>query len=295
MRENSKSDFHKCRYKMNFESKIRLFSIYYNDETFNAIPAGFEGLCNFDGPCHLYEIFPIYKFLSQNRLLKDEWLGFFSPKFSQKTKITAKDIINSVNIANSATKACLFSSHFDLASLFPNVWIQGESHHPGLMKLSQTLAQKAGYKIDLARSITCLNSSVFSHYLVAKVDFWREWERIVSIYFEMVKSGDALSTYSTLHAGKQTLIHAFVIERVPSMILKQQSYKAFFDIELYDRQVSIATSQGKDLVKLNEYKRIYLETHDYKWLNLYAGLARKYTYEQFKSSTDNTRQEIDTL
>ena len=112
----------------------------------------------------------------------------------------------------------------------------------------------------------------------------REWERIVSSCFEMVKSVDALSKYPALPAGKQTLIHAFVIERIQSMILKQQSCKTFFDIELYDSQVLLEASNGKELLKLQEFKRMYLETHDLTWLNRYADFARKYTCEQFKSS-----------
>ena len=80
----------------------------------------------------------------------------------------------------------------------------------------------------------------------------------------MLKSVDALSKRPTLPAGKQTLIHAFVIEQIPSMILKQQICKTFCDIELYDRQVSLETSNGKELLKLHEFKRTYLKTLDHK-------------------------------
>jgi hypothetical protein len=272
------------------DSRVRLLSIYYNAKTKRDIPSGFEGLSNVDAPPHLYEIFPIYKFLSENKLSGDEWLGFFSPKFFEKTKVTGVDIQRSVNAANADVAACLFSSHFDLASLFPNVWYQGESIHPGLLNLSQTLAQKAGYEIDITRTITCLNTAVFSHYLVAKSGFWREWKRVVSIYFDMVKADNAPYRYSTMHAGKQTLIHAFVIERVPTMILKQHNYKTFVEVELYGRQVPIASNQVKELIKLDEFKKMYIDTRDSRYLEMYSRLARKYMYKNFQSFANDEKK-----
>lgn len=259
------------------EQCIELLQIFYDDESSKNIADGFIGLDNTKGPKHLFESFPIHKYLTNSYSWPDQkWLGFFSPKFFLKTNLTATDVKNSLLKTEHNTQAYLFSSKFDEASLFPNVWVHGEGFHPGLMNISQKLANNAGYKIDLKHSFSCLNTAVFSHYLVAKSAFWREWLRVVNIYFSMLEADRGLARYHTMHKTEKTFIHAFVIERIPTMILMAKKFKSDFSIEVYEKQISISSPKGGTLIRLDHFKKKYLETFDQKWVEKYAALAREY-------------------
>lgn len=265
------------------EKLTKIFSIYYDEKTLENIPDGFTGLCNKHGPEHLYEVFPIRKYLQENELDKNQYTGFFSPKFFQKTKITGEDIRNTLNQASSETTVCLFSSAVDEASLFPNVWIQGDGFHPGLLNISQRLAWNAGYTIDLKSSITPLQTAVFSHYFVAKTEFWDEWLRITDIYFDMLEIDKDLKNFKTLHRRMETLIHAFIIERIPTMIITCKKFHTFFDINLYMRQEKFQPDQAAKLLRLDKCKRMFTETKNHAWLENYVTIAREYLQEDYKT------------
>lgn len=259
------------------EQCIELLQIFYDDESSKNIADGFIGLDNTKGPKHLFESFPIHKYLTNSYSWPDQkWLGFFSPKFFLKTNLTATDVKNLVVKSEHNTQAYLFSSMFDEASLFPNVWVHGEGFHPGLMNISQKLANNAGYNIDLKQSFSCLHTAVFSHYLVAKSTFWREWLRVVNIYFDMLKTDQELAGYHTMHKNEKTFIHAFVIERIPTMVLIAKKFKSDFGIEAYDKQIPISSPKGATLIRLDHFKKKYLETFDQNWREKYAALAKEY-------------------
>jgi hypothetical protein len=262
------------------KNSTQIYSIHYDEDTSENIPDGFTGLCNKNGPAHLYEFFRIHKFLQENKIAKQKYIGFFSPRFFQKTKITAKDIRDTVDQTPSNTDVCLFSSAVDEASLFPNVWIQGDGCHPGLIWISQKLALNAGYSIDLKRSINSLETAVFSHYLVAQSEFWDEWLRVANIYLDMMKCNEYLRSLKTYHRGKETLIHAFVMERVQTMILNCKKFQTFYDTNLYKRQDKFKTNAAK-LMQLDECKRMFTKTKNRSWLDEYAVVAREYLHENY--------------
>ena len=165
---------------------LNLYGIFYNEETRLNLDAELIPLDNTSGPKHLYESWPILNFLSENSLVETQWYGFLSPKYTVKTGLTRSDIEAGLARIPDQSEVFLFSSHFPQAAYSLNVWLQGDAIHPGLMDITQDLAFRAGYNVDLRRSITTLDTAVFSHYLVAKPVFWREWCRIVNIYFDMM-------------------------------------------------------------------------------------------------------------
>jgi|GEM_PF-607368 len=205
--------------------QVKLFQIFYDGETAAQIQPGFEPLNNTDGPADFFEIYPIFKYLKTNEIHDHDWLGFFSPKFQEKTSLTAMDVIQEIQETNDQVEVCSFTSHWADIAFFQNVWEHGEYCHPGLAEFSQELADRSEYEIDLRGSISCLQNSVYSHYLVAKGRFWKEWYRIVEKYFEMITGDDTLFNLKTMHANKHVSMHPFIIERVPSLILQNKSFR----------------------------------------------------------------------
>lgn len=258
---------------------IKLFGIFYDEKSRSAITNDFIPLDNSEGPKYLYESYPILRQLERTPPEKDTWLGFFSPKFSEKTGITPNDIYSEVECADKDVSVVLFSSHWKQVALWPNIWLQGETFHPGLGNITRKLIELAGYNIDITKAYSTLNDGVFSNYLVAKNEFWVEWRRLVSIYYQLITQNDGLLQQSTAYHGNATPIHTFVIERVASLIILELGLKTKFSPSLYSRNPDStpidASIDGFEAIKMNRYKTKFNETGEEAYRSLYAFHLRK--------------------
>lgn len=263
---------------------IRLFQIYYDDVSYGSIQSGFEPLDNCDGPKEFREIVPIFKYLKENDFDDHEWLGFFSPKFADKTGLGAEDVLAEVTGLADDIDACLFTSQWSEIAFFQNIWEHGEYCHPGLTGLCQMLADRAGYNIDLMKSVSTLNSSVFSHYIVARGKFWREWRRIVEIYLTMISENHELFILETLHEGGALSMHPFIVERVPSMILQDTKFRAIASDRVLCRSSNfinqmlnphaqwareLTDSMSEHLLSADRMKMAYAASGENKYLDEY--------------------------
>ena len=265
--------------------KVTLFQICYDDQSFCNLETGFTPLDNRDGPPEFREIVPIFSYLKENDLEEDEWLGFFSPKFSEKTGLGANDVLDEVRTYGGDHDVILFTSGWTQIAFYQNVWEHGEFCHPGLLGISEELAREAGYALDFDNLISVLDNSVFSHFLVAKKAFWMEWFRIVEVYFHMLIAKDELFLLRTKHGQDEIEMHPFIIERVPSLILAANKFMA----KSCDKITKANTSTHADLMfnpaydfgsnmikqmpslleKANFQKGMYLRTGDKKFLDEY--------------------------
>lgn len=265
----------------NFErpENIKLFGIFYDEKSRSAITSDFIPLDNSKGPKYLYESYPILRQLERTPPENDTWLGFFSPKFSEKTGITANDIYGEVECADKDVSVVLFSSHWKQVALWPNIWLQGETFHPGLGDITRKLIELAGYNIDITKTYSTLSDGVFSNYLVAKNEFWVEWRRLVSIYYQLITQNDRLLKHATAYHGNATPIHTFVIERVASLIILELGLKTKFSQSLYNRNPNStpidASLDGFEAIKMNRCKTKFNETSKEAYRSIYSFHLRK--------------------
>lgn len=236
--------------------QIELFEITYGHGSAPEVGKGFRPLDNSKGPPEFREIVPIYSYLKEHEVSDSDWIGFFSPKFTEKTSLTGADIISEIEQSSDEVDAYLFTSFWSQIAFYKNVWEQGEYNHPGLLAVCQQLANRAGYQFDLLDSVSTLNNSVFSHFLVANGKFWREWSRIVEIYFRMITEDDSLFQASTEHVSESLSIHPFVVERVPSLILQMGGMRGKFCQKIFEAKplteanhlYNPAYSFGRDMI-----------------------------------------------
>ena len=119
------------------------------------------------------------------------------------------------------------------------------------------------------KTYSTLNDGVFSNYLVAKNEFWLEWSRLVSIYYELITNNDRLFTISTPYQGNTVPIHTFVIERLASLIILELGLKTKFSQTLYARSLNPNSVDGSEAIRMNRYKSKFNETGDELYLSLY--------------------------
>ena len=200
---------------------------------------------------------------------KDAWYGFFSPKFFEKTRITPNDIYGEVERASDDVSVFLFSSHWKQVAQWQNIWLQGDSFHPGLLQLTQKVIERAGYKIDISKTYSTLNDGVFSNYLVAKNEFWLEWQRLVSIYYNLIQENENLLKVPAPYKGADIPIHTFVIERLASLIILELGLKTQFNQFLYNKSLDFNSIDGSEAIKMNRYKSNFNETGDGAYIIMY--------------------------
>ena len=262
------------------QDNLFVHSIFYDSKTRAGIPAEHIPIDNTNGSQYSYEIEPIYETLAANNFPENAWVGFFSPRLYEKTKLRYRDLKDTTSLLSDDTEIFLFSSHYELVSLFINPWIQGEACHPGLLEISMALAKKAGYSVNLETFIGTAKTSVFSHYFLAKPRFWREWQRLVRIYMEMINSSREFKDLGTFHREKITSIHPFVVERIPSMILANGGFESAFSPKLYEKQYPKFDIKGELLTKMDLTKQQFIEDREIEHLNEYARLVRRFIFKQ---------------
>ena len=266
--------------------KLNLFHIYYDQKTKDSIPDGFEPLDNRNGPPMFREAYPMLAYLNENVLSEDEYFGFLSPKFFEKTSLSAPDISRMIEEDERRSDVYLFTGHWNIAAMYTNVWVQGNRCHEGMLDICQDLANTAGYNVNLKSSITCLDHAVFSHFLVAKPKFWEEWRRVVTIYFDMICKNSNLGSKHVNYRNTVMSIHPFVIERVPTMILLCNKFRTCFDKSNLNKQIPLDCNLGDDLTQIDNYKKLYSITSNPVWLRCYKYFLDHYfvKFDEFKKN-----------
>jgi len=171
-----------------------------------------------------FEYWPIRKFLLNERLDEEAFYGFLSPKFEQKTNLTAGEVQAFVRDQGPAADVLLFSPSIHNSAYFWTVFDHGDAEHPGLRETAKQLLKRIGRRGDFESLVTDSRNTVHSNFFLAKPRFWREWLAINEQMFEIAESGaDALAAAlraATAYRG-QTAVHMkiFVMERVATWIL----------------------------------------------------------------------------
>lgn len=214
---------------------MRLFQIYYNDETLASLDQGFIPLDNTrpERP-DLFEYWPIRKALLTEKFLDSEYIGFFSPRLKEKTNLTFALIAEKVNQTQSEVVS--FSPCFEEIACYPNSFIQGEAVHPGLLETSQKIFDEVGVSIDLSKLLQDQTRTIYSNYFVATYRFWKEWlqfsENILAIAEDKNSAHESILNSSVKHrAGASYGMKVFIMERLVSILLELKDMDAEVGID----------------------------------------------------------------
>jgi hypothetical protein len=206
---------------------LHLFQIAYSAETRAMVGPGFEVLDNLDNQRpDWYEYWPIRRFLLGQALDEAAFYGFFSPKFTFKTTLTASDVRAMVQLHAAKADVLLFSPQPDMGAFFLNVFEQGATFDPQLIDVTQRLLQAIGRPAPpLNQLVMDSRQIVFSNYFVARPAFWREWLAINEALFAICEGPPSalkadLEANTLYRGGAQRKV--FVMERMASLLLSSQ-------------------------------------------------------------------------
>jgi len=205
---------------------INIFQIFYSDLTKNQNDHGFLQLDNLanDRP-DWREYWPIRKFLIENQLNSDDYYGFFSPKFMQKTGLGSKDVFEFIQSREG--DAFLFSPFFDQSAFPMNVLEQSAAQHKDLQSTIEESFRLLDPSINASTILMNSSNTIFCNFFVAKKKFWDTWLTYCELIFSIAEKNDSALGRSlnanTNHDGGLAPAKVFVIERVASFIFSTQS------------------------------------------------------------------------
>ena len=148
---------------------IEIHQIYYDTATKAAINPGFLPLDNFANERPDWrEYWPIRKFFQRNGKALDEngFYGFVSPKFGEKTRLAAGDVVQFASQAPLGTDVIIFSPGWDMGALFWNVFEQATFFFPEFSQCAQQFTRKVGFTAKLNEITMDTRNTVFCNFFL---------------------------------------------------------------------------------------------------------------------------------
>ncbi len=208
-------------------SSTHLYQIFYSDQTRRALDPDFIPLDNSSNPRPDWrEYWPIRNFLLGNALIEEDFYGFFSPKFKEKTGLTAAQVKDFILEPGPEPDVVFFSPMWDFSGLFQNVLEQAEICDPGSGAAMAAFFRgiKPDFRLDYW--VTDSRNTIFCNYFAAKPSFWRPWLKIGEELFDLTERGEGdlaeqLNAVSNYGGGLRRKV--FVMERIATFLLTNEN------------------------------------------------------------------------
>jgi len=255
---------------------IFIHQIFYNANTKKSLDQGFIPLDNSDNARPDWrEYWPIRKYLINNELNENDLYGFFSPKFKEKTGLSADDCFKFINRYSEDADIFSFSPYFDLGAWFLNSFLQAAFQHSNARTVIEGSLKKINPSLNINSIVMHSGNNIFCNYFVAKPNFWREWLAICElIYQEAEDATTVLSSGLSLAADRHhngAPIKTFIIERIASLILASNSdwrIKAYDPFKLPFAPTWIAKERTA-LIQMDALKMAYAEQGRSEYISLF--------------------------
>lgn len=203
-----------------------IHQIYYSKETQSKLDYGFTPLDNTENKrADWREYWCIKYFFIKNKIVDEDFYGFFSPKLFEKTGLTSANIHDFINQKEENIDIFLFNPIKKSSFVFFNVIHQAIDKHDSeifdiFQKIFATINKK---KFNISNLVNHSNNTVYSNYFVAKGSFWKEWLKINDFLFNDLESCESIFrndlTKEVNYINKKVELKVFIVERVASIML----------------------------------------------------------------------------
>jgi len=215
---------------------VRVFQIFYDAQQRPLLDPAFEPYDN-RGDAHPLLEFNVFRKLARSPQAAGARLwGALSWKFQQKTGLTGMELLRLID-ANPGFDAYYCNPHPDTESLYPNLWMQGETSHPNFLLLCTEFFQAAGLPVQVLDEIQPSNAFASTNFFIATPAFWEKY--LAFVEGAIARAEDRLSPtarkmlYSD--AADQRAMHArasympHIVERLFSLFLATEGsgFKAY--------------------------------------------------------------------
>jgi hypothetical protein len=225
-----------------------------------------------------FEYWPIRHFFLLHPALEEEsFYGFVSPKFKAKTNIgsaLARRFIDQ----NSTADVILLSPSIHLTAHYLNVFVFGETMHPGLLNAADEFFRRMGRPTDLNDLVTTSRNEVYSNYMIGKPRFWKAWLEVTEKLYAIAEDpqdplGEQLRKPTLYRGGNNVQMKIFIMERVATWLLAQPDSQLVACV----RDPFVARSRRYKLpgaITCDALKIAYLETRREGYKDLFQLVSR---------------------
>lgn len=230
------------------EKDIRIFQIYYDENTKLLVDPSFIPLDNTENARPDWcEYWSIRKVLLSQAFDDDTYLGFFSPRFFEKTAMQGSQVLEYVRKASADVIS--FSPYFDQGALHPSPFYHGESHHPGLLRTAQNVLSMLNVSLDLNTLICDQTTTIFSNYFVARFSFWKKWFAYAEQIFNVCEGPDCELKYSLVNVTQHRnssdyAMKVFILERLVTIVMEELRIRSEVGIDIQKAPLSFPQSRA---------------------------------------------------
>ena len=179
---------------MNSDNKpnnLIAYQIFYDERTKSLVDSEFIPLDNSKNERSDWrEYWPIRNVLKSVEFGDHDYVGFFSPKFTQKTWLTSAQVREFFENVTASTQNNLpdvisFSPYPDLCAIFINIFEQGETNHHGITKLAIEVFDTLHIELNIQSMVNDSTTNIFSNFFIATPSFWKKWLEICEEIFNI--------------------------------------------------------------------------------------------------------------
>lgn len=260
-------------------SKIHIHTIAYENEHFNISNSLF-----LDNTMNLRpdwrEYWPIRNFLLNNNIADEEFYGFFSPKFYDKTLVSFDTVKKYVSLFGEQYDVISFSPFYEQSVFFDNIFQQGDFNHPNLLETTIKSFISIDADISMLLNLSSCDNIIFSNYFVAKGKFFKRWLAICEKLFLAAEDnqsylGHLLRKNANYHQGQTVEMKVFIMERMCSYLIEKDKFscKRFPPLKMF--LLVVMHPFIRDIVFGGCLKDLYLKTSSPSILNAYNAHKKK--------------------
>ena len=217
-------------------AEVKVFQIHYLPEQVAELDPAFQALDNAGQNDPFFE-FSVFKRLSGSPATRgaDLW-GAFSWKFGQKTGLTGAQLL--AFIAENPGRDVYYCNHLpELEALFQNLWMHGETRHPGLLDVAQAVFVKAGLDPQLCHQVAPADLFATANFFVATPRFWAAYLAFVESVVQPALADPDLGPRVLSNRADPKGIHVgasylpFIIERLFGAFLETDEGRSFSSMQ----------------------------------------------------------------
>lgn len=215
---------------------MKIFQIYYKQEQKLTLDTKFIPYDNTENLSP--DLREWYIWNKEFQLLYDteDYWGFFSPKFKEKSNLTGDQVFDHIS-NNLGIDVYLFNPCIANEALFANPWEQGDIYHPNISTIANTFLHKIGYpEINVREILMDSSTMIFTNYIVGSKAFWKGFIEFSQKLFDECDKDEQFKDQvfgrgrSNYALDKSASMFAFLIERlVPTYLvlfnIKTLAYK----------------------------------------------------------------------
>lgn len=203
--------------------RVAIHQIYYDDSQRPALDRAFVPYDNRSNPDPTWREYHVFRSEYLRGCIPAEGVtGYVSWKFGRKTGATGAAFRDFIRRHPGHDVYCISPPGIEPLS-FRNVWLQGEHHHPGIIRLARTVFQRVGIECDPETVHMPTGRVLYCNYWAGSRRFWDRYMAFCEPVRDCLLHGLDDADRRLLHSRADRLIDAcyipFIMERLFSTLL----------------------------------------------------------------------------